>query len=73
MPASNCEDNWDPGQVTDESLPNREDACANAAQPGYTAERCVPWLGDSLEDSGLKPGFLLLFSLVMPFLIVLFI
>ena len=73
MPASNCEDNWNSGQVTNKSLPNREDACANAAQLGYTAERCIPWLRDNLEDSGLKPGFLLLFSLVMPFLIVLFI
>ena len=71
MPVSNCEDNWGSGRVTDGSLPNREDACANAAQLGYTGERC--WPGDSLEDSGLKPGFLLLFFLIMPLLIVLFI
>ncbi len=52
MPASNSEDNRDPGQDTDNPLPNREDV--NAAQPGHTAEHYEPELRVSLED----PGFL---------------
>ena len=71
MPASNSDDNRDAAQDTDDPLPNREDA--NVAQPGYTAGHYVPSLGDNVEDPGLIPGFLPLFSLVVPFLIVLFI
>ena len=71
MPASNSDDNRDPGQGTDDPLPNRADA--NVAQLELTNEHYVPWYGDKLEDSGLIPGFLFLFSLVIPFLIVLFI
>ena len=71
MPASNSDGNQDAGQDTDEPLPNQDDA--NAAQPGLTTENYVPWPGDSSKDSGLIPGLLLLSSLVIPFLIVLFI
>ena len=58
MSASDSEDNGDPGQDTDNPLPDREDP--NAAQPGDSAEHYVPWLGDSHKDIGLIPGFLLL-------------
>ena len=71
MPTSNSDDNRDPGQGTDDPLPNRDDA--NVAQLGLTNEHYVPWHGDRSEDSGLIPGFLFLFSLVIPFLIVLFV
>ena len=57
MPASNSEHNRDPGQDTDDPLPNREHA--NEVQPGHTAEHYVPWLGDPSEDFGLIPKFLI--------------
>ena len=56
MSGSTSQDNRDPGQDTDDPLPNQEDA--NAAQPRDTAEDYVPWLGDSPEDIGLIPRFL---------------
>ena len=71
MPTSNSGDNQDPDQDTDDPLPDRE--LATEVQPRHIAEISVPGLGDNLEDSGLIPGFLLLFSLTIPFLIVLLI
>ena len=46
----------DPGQDSDNPLPNRTNA--NAAQQVHTAEHYVPWLGDSPENIGLIPWFL---------------